>query len=301
MKTATVFNIERFATEDGPGIRTVVFLKGCALRCKWCANPESQSFQRQMMFNSNICIGCGKCVDVCPNKAVKYDKEFGFITDHDLCKFCMACADNCYQNARTIMGTEYTVDELLKEVLKDETYYKMSHGGITFSGGEPFFHHEFIAEFASRLKEKDIPVLVETCGYVPLENIQHCADLVDEIFYDFKHINSEKHKELTGAGNEKILYNLQWLNSNFKGDLSVRYPYIPGCNDAKEDIEGFLDYVSRLDKVKEVWFLPYHRLGIPKYIGLGRIYEMGNMESLKMKDIAFLKDYQDKYNIKIKI
>ncbi len=301
MKTATIFNIERFATEDGPGIRTLVFLKGCALRCKWCANPESQSFEKEIMFNSNICIGCEKCVECCPTKAVKYIEDFGFITDNSLCNKCMKCVDNCYQNARTLMGEEYTVDELVEEVLKDEDYYKTSNGGITFSGGEPLFYAEFIAEFSKRMKERGISVLIETCGYVPLDNIKMCAPLVDAIFYDFKHIDTEKHKELTGGGNEKILFNLCWLNDNFKGDLSVRYPYIPGCNDKKEDIEGFLEYVSRLKNVKEVWFLPYHRLGLPKYQGLGRTYEMGDMESLKMKDIAFLKDYQQKYNITIKI
>lgn len=301
MKSATIFNIERFATEDGPGIRTVVFLKGCALRCKWCANPESQLFEKQIMFNSNICVGCGKCIEICPNKAIKYIEDYGFITQKDACDFCLKCVDNCYQNARTLMGTEYTVDELVKEVLKDESYYKKSNGGVTFSGGEPLFYHEFIAEFSKQMREKGISVFVETCGHVPLDNVKHCAELIDGIFYDFKHIDSQKHKELTGSGNEKILANLNWLNENYKGDLSVRYPYIPGCNDDKKDIEGFLEYVSRLEKVNEIWFLPYHRLGIPKYVGLGREYEMGNMESLKMKDIDFLKDYQDKYGLTIKI
>ncbi|MEG1819235.1 MAG: glycyl-radical enzyme activating protein [Oscillospiraceae bacterium] len=301
MKTATIFNIERFATEDGPGIRTVVFLKGCALRCKWCANPESQSFEKQIMFNSNICIGCGKCIKACPNNAIELIKDFGFITNQASCKFCLSCIDSCYQNARTVMGIEYTVDELLDELLKDESYYKESNGGITFSGGEPFFYHEFIAECATRLKEKNISVIVETCGFVPLENIVLCASVVDGIFYDFKQIDTNAHKKYTGEGNEKILFNLKWLDDNYKGELSIRYPYIPGCNDGKEDIEGFLDYISRLNHIKEVWFLPYHRLGIPKYIGLGRTYEMGNMESLKMKDIAFLKEYQEKFNLTIRI
>ncbi|MFY9380054.1 MAG: glycyl-radical enzyme activating protein [Acutalibacteraceae bacterium] len=301
MKTANVFNIERFATEDGPGIRTLVFLKGCALRCKWCANPESQLFEKEIMFNGNACIGCGKCIESCELNAVEYIEGFGFITDNKKCNQCMKCIDNCYQNARTLMGKEYTVDELVEEVLKDEEYFKTSNGGVTFSGGEPLFYAEFIEEFSKLMKDRGISVLIETCGHIPLENIKLCAPYVDMIFYDFKHIDSQKHKEFTGAGNEKILYNLCWLNDNFKGNLSVRYPYIPGCNDKKEDIEGFLEYVSRLKNIKEVWFLPYHRLGLPKYQGLGRKYEMDDMESLKMKDIEFLKEYQKKYNITIRI
>ncbi len=301
MKTANVFNIERFATEDGPGIRTLVFLKGCALRCKWCANPESQLFEKEIMFNSNACIGCGKCIESCELNAVEYIEDFGFITDNKKCNQCMKCVDNCYQNARTLMGKEYTVDELVEEVLKDEEYFKTSNGGVTFSGGEPLFYAEFIEEFSKRMKDRGISVLIETCGHIPLENIKLCVPYVDMIFYDFKHIDSQKHKEFTGAGNEKILYNLCWLNDNFKGELSVRYPYIPGCNDEKEDIEGFLEYVSRLKNIKEVWFLPYHRLGLPKYQGLGRKYEMDDMESLKIKDIEFLKEYQQKYNIVIRI
>jgi pyruvate formate lyase activating enzyme len=199
------------------------------------------------------------------------------------------------------VGIDYTVDEIVKEVLKDELYYKESGGGVTFTGGEPFFCHKFIRECAIQLKKHEIPVLVETCGHIPLKNIQSCSDHIDAVFFDIKHMDTDKHKSLTGMGNELILENLEWLNGHFKGTLSVRYPYIPGCNDEKQDIESFLSYISQLRNVSEVWFLPYHRLGIPKYRGLGREYEMSGMESLRLKDIAFLKDYEKKYDIPIKI
>jgi len=299
--TGRVFNIERFGTEDGPGIRTVVFLKGCALRCRWCSNPESQLFEKQVLFKANACINCSRCVNLCPRKAIEFIPEYGYITAKPECDHCGLCVENCYENAREMMGVDYTPDELIEELLKDKEYYEMSGGGITFSGGEPFLQSEFIIECAKKLKELGITVLVETCGHVPGKNIKAAAEWVDYIFFDFKHIDPEKHKELTGADNRLILDNLSWLNDNFKGELAVRYPYIPTCNDAKEEIEGFLDYASNLKRVREVWFLPYHRLGIPKYQGLGYEYKMGDMQSLKFKDIEFLKDYQPKYDFTIKL
>ncbi|ODM27434.1 glycyl-radical enzyme activating protein family [Clostridium sp. Bc-iso-3] len=298
---ATVFEIERYGIEDGPGIRTVVFLKGCALRCKWCANPESQLFEKQIMFKSNLCKNCRKCLEVCPRKCIEDMEGYGYITTGKECNQCGACVDNCYVNARSIVGIDYTVDEVIKEVLKDEQYYKMSGGGVTFSGGEPFFHYEFINECASELKKYGISILIETCGHVPLKNIQVCSENIDYIFFDIKHMDTNKHKTLTGVGNELILENLLWLNNNFMGELSVRYPYIPGCNDDRQDIETFLDYISKLKNVKQVYFLPYHKLGISKYQGLGRKYEMPDMSSLKFTEIQFLKDYEKKYNVAIKV
>ena len=301
MEKARVFNIERYAIEDGPGIRTVVFLKGCKLRCKWCANPESQSFEKEILVKANACKGCGKCEIICPNKAIKNTPLMGYITQQDLCSLCGICVDNCFEDARSVMGTDYTVDELITELLKDEKYFNMSGGGVTFSGGEPLFYSTFIKECALKLKDRNITTLIETCGYVPQVNIKRIYQVVDYIYYDFKEIDPKKHKEYTGFDNKLILENLNWLDQHFKGKLSVRYPYIPGYNDSKEDIEGFLEYVSMLNNVDEVCFLPFHRLGIPKYQGLGRTYEMGNMESLKMKDIEFLKEYETKYDLKIKI
>lgn len=301
MEKAIVFNIERFATEDGPGIRTVVFLKGCALHCRWCANPESQSFEKQILFNANVCEGCARCINICPKQAIEALEGYGFITTGPECNQCGTCIDNCYVNARSQSGTDYTSQELIEELLKDKSYYKMSGGGITFSGGEPFYYSAFIEECSQQLKTEGITTLVETCGHVPGENIKGVHNSIDYIFYDFKHIDPQKHKEFTGSDNKLILKNLEWLNENYTGFLAVRYPYIPTCNDDPEAIEGFLDYIGGLKKVSEVWFLPYHRLGIPKYQGLGRIYEMGDMKSQKFEEIAFLKDYEKRYNVKIKI
>ncbi|NLJ98613.1 MAG: glycyl-radical enzyme activating protein [Tissierellia bacterium] len=301
MKKGRIFNIERFATEDGPGIRTVVFLKGCGLRCKWCANPESQSFEKEVLFNSRRCIGCERCIKVCGENAIRYIEEYGYITNPDLCIHCEKCIDNCYTNARTMMGKEYTTEELIEELLRDKEYYHMSGGGITFSGGEPLFYSSFIRECAEILKEHNITTLIETCGHIDIDNIKEVQEYSDYIFYDIKHMDSKIHKKLTGRGNELILSNLTWLSQNYKGNLSVRYPYIPGCNDDIESIDDFLNFVEGLENIQEVVFLPYHRLGLPKYSGLGRKYEMGDMESLKKKQLEHLKVLFDDYNINIKI
>ncbi|GHV62227.1 glycyl-radical enzyme activating protein [Spirochaetia bacterium] len=298
---AKVFNIERFATEDGPGIRTVIFLKGCALRCRWCANPESQSFDSQILFNGNMCTSCARCVEVCPRKGIEYYQDFGFITTNAECDLCGTCVKNCFFNARTISGEWYTREKLASEVLRDEGYYRQSGGGITFSGGEPLFYHSFIREFALLMKKRGIGSLIETCGHVPLEYLQNVADVVDIIYFDFKHIDSDRHLELTGADNHLILSNLAWLSANFTGFLAVRYPYIPGCNDDIKDVRKFIDHISKVDNVAEVWFLPYHRLGIAKYKGLGRPYLMEETQPLRMKDIDFLKNIGAEYGLNVRI
>ena len=301
MERARIFNIERCSPEDGPGIRTTVFLKGCHLRCRWCANPESQKFRKEILWKAVKCIGCRKCMEVCPEKAVSFDPEYGIVTDQKKCKVCGACVDACYQEARVLQGEDFTVDELMSILARDEHYYLASGGGITFSGGEPLLYPAFIQECSSQMHKRGWTVLVETCGEVPLTNIQETADGIDIIYCDYKHFSSDRHEELTGRGNEQIIKNIYWLDKNFQGELCLRYPYIPGCNDETEAVERFLDFASGLRSVQEVAFLPYHRLGLPKYQGLGRRYEMGDMKSLKKQDLYFLKEYEKKYDLKISI
>lgn len=300
-KTATVFNIERFSTEDGPGIRTVVFLKGCSLRCKWCANPESQSRRPQILNKPAVCVGCKRCVAICPQRGIAQKDGMGFVTDFAACTLCNACVDGCYVGARTLMGEEYAVDALYREILKDVAYFHRSGGGVTFSGGEPLLYADFIADFAVSAHDGNFGVLIETCGQAPRQAFQKIAPVADSVFFDFKHIDSTRHKELTGTDNTLILENLSWLDANYEGFLSVRYPYIPGMNDDAAAVEGFIDYIARLKRVREIWFLPYHRLGLSKYQGLGLEYAMGDTSPLKMSDIDFLKQYQDRLSIPIRM
>lgn len=301
METCNVFNVERYATEDGPGIRTVVFLKGCNLGCKWCSNPESQKKSPQILHKPNSCINCGKCLAICPVGAISYKSGFGFVTDENSCIFCKKCVNECYYDARQVMGTPMNEEELFHEILKDEQYFKMSGGGLTFSGGEPLMYSKSIKQIAIWMKERGYSTLVETCGQIGLHHIKEVYQYVDYIYYDFKHIDFEIHKKLTGCDNSLICSNLLWLCDHYKGELSVRYPYIPGCNDDPEAVGEFFRYISGLKHIKEIVFLPYHRLGIGKYQGLGREYPMGNMKSLKKPELDFLKDIAARYGLDIKI
>lgn len=301
MGGCNVFNLERFATEDGRGIRTVIFLKGCSLRCRWCANPESQRPGAEVLVKTNVCINCARCSVLCPEKAISYMEGYGFITDQSKCRQCGVCIRECYADAREMMGRKYNEEELLTEILKDRQYYGMSGGGVTFSGGEPLYYSEIIGAVGEQMHRRGYNTLVETCGHVPQKALEDINGRVDYIYYDFKQIDPEKHKELTGVDNTLILSNLEWLCGHYSGELSVRYPYIPGCNDDEASINGFFEYIKSLNHISEIVFLPYHRLGLPKYQGLGRAYEMGNMPSLKKADLLFLVQRAEKYGLEIKI
>ena len=301
MGVCNVFNIERFATEDGRGIRTVIFLKGCSLRCRWCANPESQRPGAEVLVKTNVCINCARCSVLCPERAISYMEGYGFITDQSKCRQCGVCIRECYADAREMMGRKYNEEELLTEILKDRQYYGMSGGGVTFSGGEPLYYSEIIGAVGEQMHRRGYNTLVETCGHVPQKALEDINGCVDYIYYDFKQIDPEKHKELTGVDNTLILSNLEWLCGHYSGELSVRYPYIPGCNDDEASINGFFEYIKSLNHISEIVFLPYHRLGLPKYQGLGRAYEMGNMPSLKKADLSFLVQRAEGFGLEIKI
>jgi pyruvate formate lyase activating enzyme len=284
-KSGLIFDIERFATKDGPGIRTVVFLKGCPLRCQWCQNPESQLSRVEVIYDAGKCADCRRCIEHCPNHAIRIDSYFGLLSDPEICEGCGLCTETCYYNARKLVGHAYSVPELIHEVCKDKSYYENSGGGVTFSGGEPLRQSDFLLHACRACRQEQIHTAIETCGNVAWQVFNNLIDELDLIFYDLKHIDPDLHKQHTGVTNELILANLKKLSAAFS-PLIVRIPVIPGFNDSlntQKDMFHFLK--NELTRVEAVELLPFHRLGTSKYKGLGRRYKMENIHSLKKQDL----------------
>lgn len=296
-----VFNIQRYSLHDGPGIRTIVFLKGCPLSCRWCSNPESQRFQPEIAYNPNKCIGvlqCGRCKEACPHKAILAAPGGKIILERQQCQRCMSCSEVCPAKALHTFGTLMSVEEVLQVVETDEAFYARSGGGLTLSGGEPLAQIEFAQALLREAKRRRINTAIETCGQVPwLDMARVCPDL-DTILYDLKSIDSEKHRKFTGCDNDVILENFSKLCEAFPSlPKLVRTPLIPGFNDTDADIAAIVDFIKKYPNVAyEV--LPYHRMGQPKYEYLGREYPMvGSPQSAEqIKMIKDLKDCRRKPN-----
>lgn len=268
-----IFNIQKCSIHDGEGLRTLVFFKGCALRCKWCANPESQEYAPEIIESPTKCIGCGYCFKACPKNAIRSDGTI----DRDLCDNCMKCTDICYAEAKRVAGKDYTTEELYKEIEKDKPFYEIYGGGVTFSGGEPLTHGKELRDIARMCKEKGIGTMVESCGFANYDGFKDALPYIDGMFMDIKHIDSEKHRELTGQGNELILENIRKICEGGM-PVTIRTPVVPGYNDEVENIRAIAEFVGTLPTVKEYELLAYHNLGESKYRSLGRAYELHDVK-----------------------
>lgn len=287
--TGTVFNIQKFSIHDGYGIRTLVFMKGCPLKCLWCSNPESQRYPQEIMFVRKNCIGCGKCVELCPNGCID-PKDFSI--DRDRCIFCGTCVKYCYANAKKLVGREMSIYDVLEEIEKDWVFYRNSEGGVTIGGGEPTAQPEFVSTLLQQCKKLDLHTAIETCGFGRWERIRLVLCEPDQVFFDLKHIDSGMHKKLTGVDNVSILENATRIAKMGK-DITFRLPLIPGCSDSEENVITTGKFVAGLaaenDLIK-IELLPYHALGADKYKWMDIPY---TLEELKAPDSSTVDHYND--------
>lgn len=263
-----IFEIERFAIHDGDGIRTVVFFQGCPLRCRWCANPESQTVGKNIMFFSRLCSGCGNCVRVCRQNAVQITDGKPDI-DRKRCVSCGSCAEKCPCGALKISGRKISNDELFDIVSRDKDYYDASGGGVTLSGGEALLQIEKMLPFLRSCKAEHISIAVETCGYVPVSAFEAVLEYADMFLFDIKTLDSRKFEEYTGGNISVVLSAFENLCKRASGRVTVRVPVIPQFND--NELLDIMSYAAA-HGVNALHLLPYHTLGISKYEQLGREY-----------------------------
>ena len=284
-----IFNIQKFSIHDGPGIRTTVFLKGCPLRCKWCANPESQSPRIQVMYRSENCLHCHKCVQVCPEQAISAQQDGDgnkarILINHTRCTGCLKCVQECPGRALTSEGELKTVDEVYQTCLQDIDFYEESGGGVTISGGEGMIQPDFAEALVAKLKAEGIHTAIETTGCVSPEIFQRLAPQFDLLLYDVKHYDPAIHREGTGLGNEQIIENLRWAHEQGLNILP-RIPVIPGFNAGLEDARGLAALLTDIG-LKKVQLLPFHQMGERKYEFLNREYELTGVKALHPEDLT---------------
>ncbi|MBU5483306.1 choline TMA-lyase-activating enzyme [Clostridium sp. MSJ-11] len=304
-RKATIFNVQKYNMYDGPGVRTLIFFQGCPLRCKWCANPEGLLKKYRVMFKSNSCVNCGACVSVCPvgihtisNESLKHE-----VNRNIDCTGCKKCVDACLKSALSIAGEVKTISELVEIVEEDITFYEVSGGGVTLGGGEALMQPEAACNLLMACKQEGINTAIETCGYAKMETVLKAAEFTDLFLFDLKHIDSDKHSQLTGVRNEQILENLKELLRR-KYNVKIRMPLLKGVNDCKDDIENAMEFLMPFKDYKNfkgIDLLPYHKMGVNKYKQLGIEYPIEGDPSLNNEDLDRIESWIKKYDLPVKV
>ena len=297
-RKAHIFNIQKYNMYDGPGVRTIVFFKGCPLKCKWCSNPESQKKAHQVLFKESSCIHCGACVEVCPAGVHRLSDsgKHEFVAGSE-CVGCRACETACLQKALSIVGEVKTISELMDVVEEDRAFYEMSGGGMTLGGGEALMQPDAAASLMAACHQRGINTAIETCGYANPEALKKVAEHTDLFLFDMKHMDAGRHYELTGVRNERIFKNLIWLLEN-RYNVHIRLPMLKGINDSEAELEGLMDFLKPYKdyrNFKGIDLLPYHKMGVNKYKQLGWEYPIEGDPSLSEEDLdrieAFMKGF----------
>ena len=279
---AVITDIQRYSVHDGPGIRSLVFFKGCPLRCQWCHNPETHSPKPELLFNGELCIGCGSCLKACPQGAIGVQGNLPS-TDRSLCTACGACVEKCYAEARSISGRLYTLQEVVDVVMRDAEFYRHSGGGVTLSGGEVLMQAEFATQLLRRLKAEHIHTAIETCGFGAWEHFEAMLRYTDLVLFDVKHSDAQMHEHYTGQSNRLIIENL-YRAADMGKEIIARLPLIPGVNDAPETLQAIAAIAQRAH-AKELHILPFHQIGASKWDMSGKKYAFRDYPEPSSKDI----------------
>ncbi len=283
-----IFDIKRYAINDGPGIRTAVFFKGCPLECWWCHNPEGQSMNPQLMFRANRCKSSQACIAACPQGAISWAEES--LTDWSKCNQCGDCTAVCYAGAREMVGRKVSAAELMTEILRDVPFYDQSGGGVTFTGGEPMFQVRFLEEMLLRCKQQGIHTAVDTAGFTSWRNFELVLPLVGLFLYDIKLLDDVRHQRYTSVSNRRILDNLKKL-SLAGAHILIRMPLVPGINDDDENLAACASYLSGLPNLDGLALMPYHEIGLAKFQALGMQYKLDHVKPPSAKEVSDVEDY----------
>lgn len=298
-KIPLITEIQRYCTNDGPGIRTLIFFKGCALDCPWCHNPECKSPEVDIYYHEDKCQQCGRCIENCPQEAISWrspEKE-AILIDKEKCNKCLKCIEVCPVNALEKVGQTLTFEQIVDEALRDKAFYETSNGGVTLSGGDPLFFPEYSLKLLKKFKADMINTAVETSGYGRWGVLKELANYIDLFLYDVKCMDPIIHKKFIGVDNKLILDNLKKLSAT-KANIRIRVPVIPGFNDNEENFKLMANYLQSLENpVIAVDLLPFHNSAEKKYIQLGLDYAYKGKPFMEKKEVEWIKDFLEKNNI----
>ncbi len=303
-RKAFIFNKQKYNMYDGPGVRSLIFFKGCPLRCKWCSNPEGMEKKYQIMLKLNSCVSCGACVPVCPVGIHSISKDGEHIIDRNIdCLGCGKCVEACTYSALEVAGKQQSISELLEYVEEDRAFYDQSGGGVTLGGGEVTSQPEAAINLLMACKQEGINTAIETCGYTKKETILRFAEFVDLFLFDIKHIDPDRHFELTGVRNEMILENLQELLKH-RHNVKIRMPMLKNINDSEAEIRGVIEFLMPYKDYKNfkgIDLLPYHKLGVNKYNQLGMDYPIKGDPSLDEEDLDRIEGWIKEYDFPVSV